>query len=1528
MAPKVNSTHKRIRVLISLLLALSFLATGGLSLITASSSAQGASTALSAPLASTSQMVPGTVPHYFGPYANYANSPVPTGSIASILVNKGGSGYTAPVVTISDAWGTGSGAVVGTTTVSGGAITSIGLSSGGTKYSAPVVTIKDSTGTGATATATIGGSLTGGIRKFVDSLPGLGSSNANDLGNYIPIGVPDTTTYPGCDYYEIALVRYTQKMSIDLPPTLLNGYVQLETSANYALSKHVALTNPDGSPILKANGTRAIGFDRPYYLGPTIVASRNIPVRVTFHNLLPTGSGGDLFLPVDTTVMGAGMGPLNMTGMPGMKENYTQNRATLHLHGGATPWISDGTPDQWTTPAGEVTQYPTGVSVQYVPDMWFVNGKVVPNTVGNTTQPVAGASNNPGPGSLTFYYTNQQSARLMFYHDHAYGITRLNVYSGEAAAYLLTDSVENSLIASGVIPSQAGAYLYGIPLVIQDKTFVDATTIPSQDPTWGWGSHPANASNPTGTPTTGDLWYPHVYMPNQNPSDPSGANPYGRWDYGPWFFPPTTDITQGPVLNPYYDPVNAPWEPRLIPGVPKVSSTMEAFMDTPVVNGQAYPYMTVDPQAYRFRILNAANDRFFNLQVYVADPNVTTSDGRHNTEVNMIPAVQPIGSTVTTLPTVPNPYYKGPDIVQIGTEGGFLPAPVVIPDQPITWNNDMKTFTFGNVKDHSLLLGSAERADVIIDFSKYAGKTLILYNDAPAGFPAYDSRSDYYTGDLNQMDSGGAPTTQAGFGPNTRTIMQIRVSGNVAAPAFNVTALKTAWATTSSHTGVFASDEDPIIVPQSVYNTAYNKTFSTNAFVRIQDTSMTFTTLSGTNLTIPLQPKAIHDEMGGSYDPVYGRMSGSMGLEVPSGNAVTQQFIPLGYASPPVDLLADSMVAMTPVLGDGTQIWKITHNGVDTHAIHWHLFNVELINRVGWDGMITPPDLNEIGWKDTVRVDPLSDTIVAMRPVAPTLPWEVPSSYRLIDPTLPEGAVLQPPPGGFFDPNANAVTVLNHYVNYGWEYVWHCHLLEHEEMDMMHSMPFAVAPWAPSGLVNIPNPLHNTWVNLTWIDNSIAETGYIVQRNSTVSPLWTTIGTIPSPHATTGPTKGNVMHFNDTVVLGGIVYNYRVMANSIIGDPTTYGVGIGYPTLSINSTASNVLTFPNNLPGRPTLVSAVAGNAKVTLTWTAPSSNGGLPILGYKLYRGTVSGGETLYATLGNVLTLVDNKNIVNGVTYYYKVSAFNSAGQGPPSNELSAKPFATTVPTAPTLVSTVAGNAKVTLTWTAPSSNGGSAIIGYRVYRGTTAGGETLYATLGNVLTVVNNKNIVNGVTYYYKIAAFNVVGQGPLSNERSATPTAGATVPSAPTLVSAVAGNAKVTLTWTAPSSNGGSAILGYRVYRGTTAGGETLYSTLGNVLTVVNTKNIVNGVTYYYKIAAYNVVGQGPLSNELKATPSALLAVAAAVSAPSPLHQQGTSIGIPTSAVDTGQIGWTSAATAARAIQAGTSIISDRNAWRSTY
>ena len=105
---------------------------------------------------------------------------------------------------------------------------------------------------------------------------------------------------------------------------------------------------------------------KPHYLGPIIVANNGTPVRVKFNNYLPIGAEGNLFIPVDTTVMGAGMGT---AGNECESINYTQNRATLHLHGGATPWISDGTPYQWITPANEYTSYPEGVSVYNVPDM-------------------------------------------------------------------------------------------------------------------------------------------------------------------------------------------------------------------------------------------------------------------------------------------------------------------------------------------------------------------------------------------------------------------------------------------------------------------------------------------------------------------------------------------------------------------------------------------------------------------------------------------------------------------------------------------------------------------------------------------------------------------------------------------------------------------------------------------------------------------------------------------------------------------------------------------------------------------------------------------------------------------------------------------------------------------------------------------------------------------------------------------------------------------------------------------------------
>jgi len=1401
-------------------------------------------------------MTPGGFPHYWGPYANYANSPAPKGGIGSITVDEGGSGYTAPIVTISDVWGTGINATA-TATVASGVITSITINTAGSGYSAPVVMISDTgPGTGAAATANLGGLLSGGLKKFVDSLAGINPATPNTLNQWIPVAIPDKLAYPGSDYYEIAVGEFSQKFHRDLDPTKLRGYRQVNT-----------------------NDTNINTF---HYLGPIIVCDRDTPVRVKFINQLPAGTPGNLFVPVDETVMGAGEGPI-------AGEKYAQNRATIHNHGALTPWISDGTPHQWTAPAGQATSWPKGVSTGYVPDMWFD-----PTTGARVSAGTPGATNNPGAGAMTFYYTNQQSARLMFYHDHAYGITRLNVYVGEAGPYLIMDDVEKDLIGgtniSGVNPGLVKALPdIGIPLVIQDKTFVDATTIPAQDPTWQWGSAPG----PTGHPVTGDLWVPSVYMPAQNPWDPTGASAFGRWQLGTYFWPPVVPLANPAMeANPYAG--QNPWEAPLVPVLPRPSMGMEAFNDTPTVNGVAYPHLDLEPKAYRFRILNAANDRFFNLQFYVADPDVVTDDGRTNTEVKMVPAMAtpgfpPTWSTDGRMGGVPDPATAGPSWIQIGTEGGFLPEPVVIPPQPVNWNMNALAFNVGNVTDHSLLLGCAERADVLVDFSQFAGKTLIMYNDAPAAFPAYNPQYDYYTSAPDNTSTGGAPTTQPGYGPNTRIIMQINVgSGNAAglgvaninltaggsdydsmpeviidggggtgatataiggmldhvqvfspgagytsaptvgfvgdgtgaaataivkagkvtsivvtnrgtgftlAPTvtltgggastvatagalltitaiqldtpgsgytstpsvylaggggygatavavfaagtgYDLTTLNGIFAKSASKRGVFEVSQDPIILPQAAYNSAYNTSFPTDnsQYILLQEFSKTFTShilagltltsggsgysgpatvtitasngvgsgatatatvtngvVTGLTLTNPgngytaaplvtitggttnalasatlatvvmpeFEPKAIHDEMSAAYDPEYGRMSGLLGLELKKVNSLNQNLVLYGYASPPTDIFKNSMTPLG-TLQDGTQIWKITQNGVDTHPIHFHLVNVQLINRVGWDNALLPPEPNEIGWKETVRVNPLEHCIVAMRPVAPVLPFDLPNSVRLIDVTKPEGVELMGVPAGFIDPGGTGTVVMNHKVNFGWEYVWHCHILSHEEMDMMHSLNLAVAPKAPTGLVGnlIASPRS---VVLTWANPALNATHFVVERSTNAAFTANFISF---------KTAGLVLTYTDSTIAADTRYYYRVKGANTVGDTTVYvAPAIGYPTETAIGNPSNVVSLGGvtTVPAAPSNLSAVRTTpTRITLTWQDNASNE----TNFTVQRKTSAGGAwvnvttTVAAKTGTGGVVTYSNTPVSSVTqYWYQVLARNASGNSLPSN-------------------------------------------------------------------------------------------------------------------------------------------------------------------------------------------------------------------------------------------------------------------------
>jgi type II secretory pathway pseudopilin PulG/sugar lactone lactonase YvrE len=196
-------------------------------------------------------------------------------------------------------------------------------------------------------------------------------------------------------------------------------------------------------------------------------------------------------------------------------------------------------------------------------------------------------------------------------------------------------------------------------------------------------------------------------------------------------------------------------------------------------------------------------------------------------------------------------------------------------------------------------------------------------------------------------------------------------------------------------------------------------------------------------------------------------------------------------------------------------------------------------------------------------------------------------------------------------------------------------------------------------------------------------------------------------------------------------------------------------------------------------------------------------------------------------------------------------------------------VPGVPNLTSVVSGNGQATLNWTAPSSDGGSSITNYEIYRSTSSGSETFLAEVGNVLTYTNT-SLTNGTTYYYKVAAKNSVGIGSQSNEMSVV--LAPIAPSAPQSLSATNGNQQVTLNWLVPTDNGGSAVTNYEIYRSTSSGGEgsTPIAEVGNVLTYTNT-GLTNDTTYYYKVAAKNSVGIGSQSNEISGIPSIWIAEA---------------------------------------------------------
>jgi hypothetical protein len=202
------------------------------------------------------------------------------------------------------------------------------------------------------------------------------------------------------------------------------------------------------------------------------------------------------------------------------------------------------------------------------------------------------------------------------------------------------------------------------------------------------------------------------------------------------------------------------------------------------------------------------------------------------------------------------------------------------------------------------------------------------------------------------------------------------------------------------------------------------------------------------------------------------------------------------------------------------------------------------------------------------------------------------------------------------------------------------------------------------------------------------------------------------------------------------------------------------------------------------------------------------------------------------------------------------------------------TAPEAPRSLVAQAGDGTVWLSWLNPSSDGGSPIARFKIYRSTTPGGENLAGTslatvkwsASSASYLYQDSTVTNGTTYYYEVVAVNGVGTGPASNEDSNTPGTSIVVspPSAPVsfLVTNPPGSMK--LTWNPPLDNGGAPPTSYNVYRSTSPGGEgnVPYASGITTNTFSDLYNLVAGTTYYYRISAVNAAGEGELSYETSA------------------------------------------------------------------
>jgi FtsP/CotA-like multicopper oxidase with cupredoxin domain len=641
----------------------------------------------------------------------------------------------------------------------------------------------------------------------------------------IPPAMPKTDVLEGAgppvDYYEIAVRQFRQQILPDgMPKTTVWGYGSI------------------GHP-----GT----FNYPSF---TVEAAYRRPVRVKWVNDLVDGDGHYLshLLPVDQTLHWANP-PGGESGRDGHGTDQSPYTGPVpivtHVHGAHAPDWADGYTEAWYLPAA--SNLPSGYARV---GSWY-------------TKFLEKSGLDWEPGSATFEYPNDQRASTLWYHDHALGMTRANVYAGPAGFFLLRGGPDDRVFdartgAAAVLPGPApaledapGTAYHEIPIVIQDRSFND----------------------------DGSLFYPanRAYFEGLDVDDTEAAPPILAIPFAP------TPACEGAPSD-----VPPIWNP-------------EFFGDAIVVNGRTWPYLDVERRRYRLRLLNGCQARFLILAFDA----------------------------------------PGVSVWQIGTEGGFLPEPINI----------------NKAAGGRLLLGPAERADVIVDF-----------RGAPRGHPVrlvnLGPDEPFGGGEPGEAFEAADPAT-------TGQVMEFQVAPRAKAdPSTPARFLRL-----------------PSIAP-------LRRSQVTRALSLNEDVSRTVRVVLDTQGSVVL---ACGDDAADAFGPVAARLG--------TFNTASAMAVPMEWMD---------AVTEDPRLGD-RETWEFHNFTADAHPIHIHEVQFRVVNRQRLEsddegvavqpaklvGSPRPPEAWERGFKDTVIAYPGEVTRVQAR-------FDLPGRY-----------------------------------------VWHCHILEHEDNEMM-----------------------------------------------------------------------------------------------------------------------------------------------------------------------------------------------------------------------------------------------------------------------------------------------------------------------------------------------------------------------------------------------------------------------------------------------------------------------------------------------